>query len=116
MRRASSQRVKAAKIDARSLVVDGFEKLCEFARDGAAEALLGLQEFGERFAEFGVSGRFGSGLAGQGANADAAEGFLAQDVEDLDAGKALDEQVGGAVVVFLAGAHDADGGDAVGRL
>jgi len=42
--------------------------------------------------------------------------LFAQDFDNLDAGEPLDQEIGGAVVTFLAGAYDADGGDTMGRL
>ena len=97
-------------------VFDGLEEAGELVGDGSAKALLGGDQAGEAGAQAEIFVGLGAGLAGEGLDADATVGVLAHDGLHLDAGEALDEEVGGAVVVALAGAHDADGGDAVERL
>jgi len=104
------------EVDEGFRVVDGFEKLGEFAGDAAAEAVFGVQEFAEGLAKAEVLCGGGAGCAGEGLDANAAEGLFAEDFDDLDAGETLEKEVGGAVFAFLTGAHDAEGGDAVGRL
>jgi len=97
-------------------VVDGFEKLREFARDGAAETLFSVQEFCEIQTQAAVFLGVGTGRTRESFDAHAAVGLIMQNLDDLDARETLEQQIGRTVGAFLAGTHDADSGDAVGRF
>ena len=80
---------------------------------GGGELEFYFNQAGEFGAEAFVFVDGSAGFAGEGADADAAVGFVADDGIDLGAAEPLEEQVGGAIIVFLAGADDAEAGDAV---
>ena len=97
-------------------IVDGLEELRQFVRAEAGEPALQGEQAGEFEAQALVFVRRRSGFAGQRANVDAAIGLVGDDVHDPHPREPLEQEIGGAVVVFLAGADDAHGGDAVRRF
>ena len=94
-------------------IVDGSEKLREFVRDRAAEALFRVKQFPEILPQAIVFFGVGAWRARERFDPHAPVGMFTQDFDDLNTSKALEQEVGCAVVTFLTGTHDTDGGDAV---
>tara|TARA_Y100000385_G_C12788237_1_gene506496 strand:+ start:253 stop:711 length:459 start_codon:yes stop_codon:yes gene_type:complete len=107
-------KTEGGEIDEGFRIVDRPQKFSHLGRHASTDIAFECEEAGEFRAKIlGFDGIF-AGSTPQGANADEPVRFIASDIRDFCTAKSLEEKIGSAVVVFLARANDADGGDTVG--